>query len=113
MTSSSGNVAPVEATALRASPLWAESKTMNKTTTMCTTEVISRFFRNVGLVSTVDVIALGSLGSRLGDYAHLGNAGSTNGIHYPDEFLHLQLMVSLDDDSHLRVLVLQLAYLFR
>ncbi len=112
MTSSSGNVALAAVSVFRAFPLWAERKMMHETTTMWTTEVISRLLRNVGLVSTVDAIALTSLGSRLGDYAHLGNPGSTNGIHYFDEFLNLQLMVGLDDDSHARVLILQLAYLY-
>ena len=58
-------------------------------TPMWIIEVISRFLRNVGLVSTVDAIALASLGSGLGDNTHLGNAGITDGIHYPDELLDL------------------------
>ena len=111
LVSGFGNIALAGAAALRALPLWAKRKMTHKTTPMWTIEVINRFLRNVGVVSTVEAIALPSLGGGLGDYAHFGNAGITNCIHYPDKLLNLQLMVSLNDDPHARVLALQVAYL--
>ena len=54
-----------------------------------------------------------SLGGGLGDNTDFGDPGGTNCIHYADQFLNLQLVVSLDDDTHARVQFLKLAYLGR